>query len=452
MALRADTQENADAPMQEQPELPPRQYQTDNNARPRTPQGLNGQPVPDTSHLALPPQRLSQLEAQSQPSAIDYTRDLRRLTGYLIPYPKPHLPDVPPENVPQRFLIYTPPAPPFYYKPVDGKREGITQWTKRHWYKELREAKMRDPPKGGKATRWKRFKWRGTKATNWGINKVKSSNLEFLNRVAGLQDQSNNLAEDIYSKTISPEEILLVYPPGLNLSPEPSSSRSPSPDQSPTHSLLRQAFLHSLQCTKRAAYKDTLISTLLFPPALIIDTLAVPIWPLGGLAEIDAVWIYTSIRGAKTSRSITKRLTSGDLTDKKAAKKLELSFVESQRMEVLEQYLAAKCHEVDPVVFPVYVNCPGETQVLEAIGWSHSDQHRQQDAVSLTGQAEGTMAGGGGAGGAGGLAAKAMTWDDEQWEITQVKDDLKDTFGKGAKEWVKWTKLWRKKPKEAAKR
>ena len=76
------------------------------DTRPRTPQGLNGQPVPDTSHLAPPPQRLSQLEVQSGPSSTDYTRDLRKLTGYLIPYPKPHLPDVPPEDIPQRFLVW----------------------------------------------------------------------------------------------------------------------------------------------------------------------------------------------------------------------------------------------------------------------------------------------------------------------------------------------------------
>lgn len=93
-------------PKQKQPALPPRQHQPTMDARPRTSEGLNGQPVPDTSHLAPPPQRLSQLEVQSGPSLIDYARDLRKLTGYLIPYPKPHLPDVPPEDIPQRFLVW----------------------------------------------------------------------------------------------------------------------------------------------------------------------------------------------------------------------------------------------------------------------------------------------------------------------------------------------------------
>lgn len=79
----------------------------------------------------------------------------------------------------------------------------------------------------------------------------------------------------------------------------------------------------------------------------------------------------------------------------------------------------------------MYVSPPGETQCLEAIGWSPSNQDQDMGT---------------------GLAAKAMSWDDEQFEITQVKDDLKDVFGKGAKEWAKWIKLYRKKPEKAAKR
>lgn len=135
---------------------------------------------------------------------------------------------------------------------------------------------MRDPPKG-KTTKWKRLKWRGTKATAWGISKVKSSNLEFLNRIAGLQDQADSVAEDVYSKTISPEEIVLVYPSGT------------LGDHGIHHDAMQQEFIASLLRTKKRAYKDSIWATLLFPPALVIDTIAVPIWPFGGLAEIDAV-------------------------------------------------------------------------------------------------------------------------------------------------------------------
>ncbi|KAF2212484.1 hypothetical protein CERZMDRAFT_97750 [Cercospora zeae-maydis SCOH1-5] len=567
---------------QTKPRLPPRQYQPIINARPRTPQGLNGHPVPDTSHLAPPPQRLSQLDVQSEPSATDYTRDVRRLTGYLIPFPKPHLPGIASEDIPQRFLVYTPPPRPFHTKPAEGKREGITQWTRRHWYKELREAKMRDPP-NGKATTWKRLKWRGTMATDWGMRKVKSSNLEFLNRVAGLQDEADNLASDVYDRSVAPEEIRLIYPPSVK--------EIGGLDEE----TLKREFLASMQRTKRKAYKHSVYATLLMPPALVFDTVIVPIWPFGGAAEVDGVWLYASLRGAKTSRDVTKRLggveknrtskrkkwfskkskeKKGDETavngnhsshqpqqqdqiglpsttehesspapqsqqqqqqqnpPKMQSKKthphpLNLTFIPSSRIALLEQYLAAACHKSNPDLFPVYHSPPGETQVLEAIGWSHSDQdpaytldnnnsnnnttnnnrhshrqHRQQQRqqqkqnvasnVSMndnsessggsggdsdarngggageehsTGRRLGSTSGGNGrpasrgmekerrdAGGAGGLAQKAMNRDDEQWEILQVKDDLKDVFGKGAKEWGKWCLLWKKKPAKVEKR
>ncbi|CAK1354596.1 uncharacterized protein RHO25_001617 [Cercospora beticola] len=520
---------------QQKPKLPPRQYQPIINARPRTPQGLNGHPVPDTSHLAPPPQRLSQLDVQSEPSATDYKRDLRNLTAYLIPYPKPHLKGVAPEDIPHRFLVYTPPPPPFHTKPPEGKREGVTQWTKRHWYKELREAKMRDPP-NGKATKWKRLKWKGTKATDWGIRKVKSSNLEFLNRVAGLQDEADRLAEDVYHRSVAPEEIRLIYPPAM------------SELEDLDEEALKREFLASMERTKRKAYKHSVYATLLMPPALVFDTVIVPVWPFGGAAEVDAVWLYASVRGAKTSRDVMKRLdgeekkrkkkgsrfssskkkkgneeekmnepeTNGHgepyqhshsgtsppsttiqdsdaqqqrnhhkASSKKHKSPLNLTFIPSPRISLLEQYLASACHKHNPDLFPIYNSPPSETQVLEAIGWSHSDQdpaytlnrnpsrqtnattpnhgepgnsnadHRTDNRPTSTGSRRTASRGRErerDAGRAGGLAQKAMSWDDEQWEILQVKDDLKDVFGKGAKEWGKWCLLWKRKPRKAEKR
>ncbi|GIZ39422.1 hypothetical protein CKM354_000280500 [Cercospora kikuchii] len=517
---------------QQKPKLPPRQYQPIINARPRTPQGLNGHPVLDTSHLAPPPQRLSQLDVQSEPSATDYRRDIRSLTAYLIPYPKPHLKGVAPEDIPQRFLVYTPPPPPFHTKPPEGRREGVTQWTKRHWYKELREAKMRDPP-NGKATKWKRLKWKGTKATDWGIRKVKSSNLEFLNRVAGLQDEADRLAEDVYHRSVAPEEIRLIYPPAM------------SEVEDLDEEALKREFLASMERTKRKAYKHSVYATLLMPPALVFDTVIVPVWPFGGAAEVDAVWLYASVRGAKTSRDVMRRLggeekkrkkkgsrfssssnknkeeEKGDeaaangngvphqqdqtitsplsttehdpnsqqqqnhhkASSKKHKSPLDLTFIPSPRIALLEQYLASACHRHNPDLFPIYNSPPSETQVLEAIGCSHSDQdpaytlnrnfsrQNQNAGSNIVDGSEGGVESNANpnsrprsngtsrgrererdAGGAGGLAQKAMSWDDEQWEILQVKDDLKDVFGKGAKEWGKWCLLWKKKPGKAEKR
>lgn len=52
---------------------------------------------------------------------------------------------------------------------------------------------------------------------------------------------------------------------------------------------------------------------------------------------------------------------------------------------------------------------PDEDQALKAIGWSPSQ----------TGGVE-------------------KNWEDEQWEIQEVKDDLHSVFHKSAKEWDKW--------------
>lgn len=89
----------------------------------------------------------------------------------------------------------------------------------------------------------------------------------------------------------------------------------------------------------------------------------------------------------------------------------------------MEKYLAAKCHEKDPKTFPGYTTAPSETEVLEAIGWFPSSK----------GGAE-------------------RNWEDEQWEITEVKDDLKSVMTKGSREWDKWCKAYEKQPEKALKK
>lgn len=64
-----------------------------------------------------------------------------------------------------------------------------------------------------------------------------------------------------------------------------------------------------LRCESKAE-KDAIIATGLLPDSFAIDTLATLLWPFNGLPEIDAVCALASIHGAKTSRSVTRRLTS----------------------------------------------------------------------------------------------------------------------------------------------
>ncbi|KAI9714300.1 MAG: hypothetical protein M1820_000261 [Bogoriella megaspora] len=99
---------------------------------------------------------------------------------------------------------------------------------------------------------------------------------------------------------------------------------------------------------------------------------------------------------------------------------LHLKFVESSRLDVLARYLAEKCHERDPKLFHSVGVPPTETDVLEAIGWSPSHT--------------------------------GGNWEDEQWEITEVKDDVRSTMKKGAREFDKWAKAFEKNPEKALKK
>jgi hypothetical protein len=101
---------------------------------------------------------------------------------------------------------------------------------------------------------------------------------------------------------------------------------------------------------------------------------------------------------------VNKRLQSTG-TDPNA--KLELTFTPSPRLEVLQKYLAAQCHERDRRIFPRDAGTvPDEDQALKAIGWSPSRTDKN--------------------------------WEDERWETQEVKDDLHSVFHKSAKEWDKW--------------
>ena len=328
-----------------------------------------------------------------------------------MPFPAPKIPNVPPESIPQRFLIYTPPPPPFVDKPAENEKEGRVHKVQRKWQDEIREAKTGN----AKTMSWKGVKGKAIKGIDWGMGKTKSSNLEFLNRIdQGSQEQeqdphsNDGHQEGEQTKaTVKLEEMLLVYP----------SSMSGSPEQ------LREEFINTMLRSKSKAQRDAVIATGLLPVSAAIDILITFIWPFGGLLEIDSVWAYASIRGAKTSRSVTKRLTSTSQSGKHDDDMLHLNFTPSPRLAILEKFLASLCHDRDANLFPSVGASPSESEVLEAIGWFPSSK--------------------------GGVE---RNWEDEQWEISEVKDDLRSVMRKGAGEWNKWCKLFAKEPEKALKK
>ncbi|KAM3417036.1 hypothetical protein BST61_g8617 [Cercospora zeina] len=410
--------------------MPPRPVQTPPAELPASiPQNNNPPPPYNPNDYQNTPMGQEKLHDESQPtpsleqhdtsSPIHYTRDPCKLIAYLIPFPKPQLPNIPPETtIPSRFLIYTPPPPPFMCAPREGeeKKESTAHKVQRKWLEEVREAKTSN----AKTLSWKGVKGRATKGISWGMSQTKGSSLEFLNRIGEVENSAekeqkddDRHGEDGYAegeqtkRTVGLEEMVLVYP-----------AKMPGDEKS-----IREEFVNTMLRSKSKAERDAIIATGLLPVSFAMDMLMVLVWPFGGLLEIDAVWLYASVRGAKVSRSVSKRLSSTSTSGDHDKDKLHLSFAPSPSIDVLERYLAAKCHEKDSKLFPKYASSPSESEVLEAIGWFPSSKGGEE-----------------------------RNWEDEQWEIMEVKDDLKSTMAKGAKEWDKWCKLFAEKPEKALKR
>ncbi|THV85498.1 hypothetical protein D6C97_04478 [Aureobasidium pullulans] len=388
-------------PLPPLPPLPPRTASTSSTLQPG-----GGQ----LSYPA-PPQRLLSARSSTEDisSPVHYTRDPHKLVAYLVPFPKPKLHGIPPEAIPARFLIYTPPPPPLK-SPKEGEKEAKVHKLQRKWQEEVRSAKTST----AKTASWQGVKSKATKAIDVAMGWTKSSNLEFINRIniegdKGTDKHSQDVRPEDQEthRTVGLEEMVLIYP----------NSIKSSPDQ------LKIEFVQSMMRSKSKAQRDSVIATGLLPVSAAIDIMATLIWPFGGLLEIDAVWAAASIRGAKISRNVTKRLTSTSTTGKHDEDTLKLSFTPSPRLEVLDKYLGAKCHDKDAKTFPSFGAAPTETDCLQAIGWAPSQ-----------------------------IGGDAKNWEDEHWETAEVKEDLKTVMTKAAREWEKWCKAYEKNPEKAVKK
>lgn len=349
-----------------------------------------------------------------------YVRDPHRLVGYLVPFPKPQLANIPPDAIPNRFLIYTPPPPPLR-APDEGDTEPKLHKLQRKWEQQVKAAKTSD----AKTMTWTGLKSKATRGINTAMGYTKSSSLEFITRLdppndaTALPPRSPTFAQTepaasepeqlTTHKTLGLEAITLVYPPSLM-----------GTDQA----RLRQDFINTMLRTKSKAQRDTLIASGLLPIAAAIDILG---GPISGFLEVDAVWLYASARGVKISRNITKRLTSSTTSDDQDRTPgpddkdaLRLEFAPSDRLHVLAKYLAARCRDKNRALFPSVGVQPTESDVLQAIGWAP------------------TQTGG-----------ETRNWEDEQWETSEVKDDLESIMSKAAREWDKWVQLYAKNPEKA---
>lgn len=170
-------------------------------------------------------------------------------------------------------MIYTPPHP-HLLKP-EGK-EGKRHKAKRLIQQEVKKAKLYE----GKTMCIKGLHYKAVRGCDRAIAHISNPDIQFLTRIPRKQ-----IAELVL---IHPEFVLA------------GEQRGPQD--------VHGEFTAHLARTKAKARKHSAISSALFIPSLVIDTLAAVIWPFGGLAEIDGVWMYASIKGYLTARSVTKRL------------------------------------------------------------------------------------------------------------------------------------------------
>lgn len=187
-------------------------------------------------------------------------------------------------------MIYTPPAP-HLLKPPQGQKEAKRHKCKRLAQEEVKKAKTFH----GKTWSLRGLHSKTLRGVDRAVAAVKSADITFLNRIPRKQVT----------------ELVLVHPASVleNESPED----------------VHREFVAQLSRTKRRAAKHSVVSTALFAPAVAIDTFAVVIWPFGGLAEIDGAWMYASVSGYLTARSVSKRLDQTPVTTSGVREQLRLA-------------------------------------------------------------------------------------------------------------------------------
>jgi hypothetical protein len=270
-----------------------------------------------------------------------HTREAGKVTAYLIPFPKPRIKGVKPEDIPERFLIYTPILPPLS-KPAPGEKETHWHKTSRQWQEDVRKATM----SRASAATWKGMKARTTSLIHKGVNMTRSSNVEFLDRVSGgtIAETTEEMdAEESAEKELEAESSTNPASPGISSEAPPSpqlsrksvtssnsfdkgkgDSKDSKPEPQPLQDLtliyppslqlspndIRTEFIDTLLRTREKSRKDALVASTLLPFAAALD--ATLIVTLGGLTQVSGVWAYTSTRGMLTSRRMTKGLARGE--------------------------------------------------------------------------------------------------------------------------------------------
>lgn len=313
-----------------------------------------------------------------------------------------------------------------------------------------------------------------------GVNLTRSSNVEFLDRVSGgaitsttedidsqdasdlnsptsslapTSSASNSIGDcprrtptstslDKDSKPKSLEDLTLIYPPSLDLSPEN----------------IRAEFVDSLLRTREKSRKDAIVASSLIPFAAGVDACLVATF--GGLTQVSSVWAYTSIKGTMTSKKVAQGLlvaaeeaaaaqaqaaepeirgctcghhehdfgTPEAITKGKGKKPpaINLRMQQNTHLEIFRRYLDLECLKKAFDMFPTIegqVGDVGEDAILKSIGWQPTRRHGRDLEMEFKDRTE-----------------TLTPEQDEEWQWREAREDVKRISRKAAAEWVSWCK------------
>ncbi|KAJ0107053.1 hypothetical protein J7T55_006931 [Diaporthe amygdali] len=357
--------------------------------------------------------------------ALQYSRDATRVMAYMIPLPQPLRHGVP-QDIPQRYMLYMPPAPDLLKPTEKGSKERKRDKVVRRWQQEVKKAKTFN----GKVVSLGGIHSASFRGAVWCLNVIKPSDVTFLSRVP--------------RKTV--QSLVLVHP---------EDSRTQSTDD------MFNNVKGELSRTKSRTKRDFLIGTALLPFTVTID-LVIPVF--GGLSEVNMVWMAVNASAWMTAKKVVNKLRpaeedslayggndgammlrtprTGDgytgniqpqqdnderrTDDNEGRKKddkdktIQMVFRPSPAMDLMRRYVEEACHKRNPDAFPSpAAHVPGESEVLASMGWS-PERREVPDAE-----------------------------DDVAWQIRKVTEDLRAATGRAAKSWDSWAKKYMKNPKRA---
>lgn len=314
---------------------------------------------------------------------LQYSRNATRVMAYMIPLPQPLRNGVP-QDVPQRYMLYMPPAPDLLKPTETGTKERKRDKAVRRWQQEVRKAKTFN----GKVVSLGGIQSVSIRGAVWVLSVIKPSDVTFLSRVPRKSVKS----------------LILIHPEG--------------PATQSTDDMFHNV-KGELSRTKSRTKRDFWIGTALLPITFTID-LIIPVF--GGLSEVNMVWMAVNASAWMTANKVITKLrpaqggfpahreTNGAMmlrrshtvdgstgagqardsndehntTERGGAKEkekykdktIQMVFQPSPAMDLMRRYVEEACHKRNSDAFPSpggYV--PGEAEVLASMGWT--PEHRE---------------------------------------------------------------------------